>query len=131
MVGVSEGTFESAGEKSPVKWTVAWAPGNQCLVIHEEYNVDDVPSKLTALMGYDRIKKQMINLGFRTDGGNRTLTYDAGHLSGKITGDNPDGQIISGKFIIDKSDEGWSTIKFTLASPAAADFVIRLRKAKS
>ena len=88
------------------------------------------PSKLTAIMGYDRINKHVVNLGFRTDGGNRTLTYADGYVSGKGTGDGPDGQVWNSNFKIDKRETEWA-FEFEGTSPAAKDFVIRLRKSKS
>jgi hypothetical protein len=115
------------GESSPARWTAAWAPGKQCLVIHEEYDLDDGTAKLTALMGYDRIEKQVINLGFRTDGGNRTLTYADNMTEGKLTGDGPDGKVWNSDFLIKKNGEEW-TFHFKGTSPAAKDFLIRLRR---
>ncbi len=129
-VGVWKGSLELDGEKTPVKWTASWAPGNQCLIIHEEYNVGGQPSKITALMGYDRIQEHVTNLGFRTDGGNRTLTYADKCVSGKGTGDSPDGKTWKSDFKIEKNGNEWAFI-FDGTSPEAKDFVIRLQKARS
>jgi hypothetical protein len=129
-VGVWDGTIELEGEKTPAKWSASWAPGNHCLIIHEEYSVGGEPGKITALMGYDRIKKQVVNIGFRTDGGNRTLTYADGYVSGKGTGDGPEGQTWNSRFKIVKGETEWA-FEFKGTSPDAKDFVIRLRKNKS
>ena len=130
-VGTWVGTVEIAGEKGPVKMTAAWAPGNQCLIIHEEYSVGGQPGKITALMAYDRIKKHVVNIGFRTDGGNRTLTFDEGYAKGKITGDGPNGELSESNFTIDKSGGVEWVIKFKGVSAGAVDFMMRLRKMKS
>jgi hypothetical protein len=126
-VGTWTGTIELDGQTTPVKWTAAWAPGKQCLVIHEEYSVGGEPGKITALMGYDRIKKRVVNHGFRTDGGNRTLTYADDYVTAKGTGDNPDGQPWNSDIKIEKSDKEL-VFKFKGTSPPAQDFVIRVRK---
>ena len=128
-VGVWEGTLTYRREATAARWTVAWAPGKQCLIFHEEYRVGGQPSKLTAIMGYDRIKKQVVNLGFRTDGGNRTLTYDDELLSGKRQGDGPEGQIWNSDFNIVKGETEW-VFAYKGTSPEAKDFMIRLRKSK-
>ena len=126
-VGTWEGTIDLDGKSSPARWTAAWAPGKQCLIIHEEYDLDDGTNKLTALMGYDRIKKQVVNLGFRTDGGNRTLIFSETMTEGKGTGDGPDGEVWNSDFRIKKNGNEL-TFDFEATSPEARDFSIRLRR---
>ena len=126
-VGTWEGTIDLDEKSSPARWTAAWAPGKQCLVIHEEYDFDDGTNKVTALMGYDRIKKQVVNLGFRTDGGNRTLTFSKTMTEGKGTGDGADGQTWNSDFIV-KRDGDDMIFDFKGTSPEAKDFSIRLRR---
>jgi hypothetical protein len=126
-VGTWEGTLEMDGKSSPARWTAAWAPGKQCLVIHEEYDLDDGTNKLTALMGYDRIKKQVVNLGFRTDGGNRTMIYSTSMTKGKMKGDGPKGEVWKSDFLIKKKGDVW-TSDFKATSPEARDFSIRLSR---
>jgi hypothetical protein len=96
-------------------------------VIHEEYDLDDGTSKVTVLMGYDRIKKQVINLGFRTDGGNRTLIFSSSMSKGKAVGDSPTGEDWKSDFEIEKDGDVW-TFHFNAASPQAKDFLIRLKR---
>ena len=126
-VGTWEGTIGSDEKTSPARWTVTWAPGKQCLVIHEEYDIDDTTNKITALMGYDRIEKQVVNLGFRTDGGNRTLTFSETMTEGKGTGDGPEGQIWNSDFVVKRVGEEM-IFDFKGTSPEAKDFSIRLRR---
>ena len=126
-VGTWEGTVDLDGKSSPARWTVAWAPGKQCLILHEEYDLDDGTNKLTALMGYDRIKKQVVNLGFRTDGGNRTMIYSTSMTKGKVKGDGPKGEVWKSDVEIKKDGNEW-TFDFTATSPEARDFTIRMRR---
>jgi hypothetical protein len=126
-VGKWEGTIELDGESSPARWTVEWAPGKQCIIFHEEYDLEDGTGKLTAIMGYDRINKQVVNLGFRTDGGNRTVIYPNNLAEGKSTGDGPKGEVWNSDVMIRKNDDVWN-FYFKATSPEARDFSIRLRR---
>ena len=130
-LGTWVGTVEIEGEKTPAKLTASWAPGKQCLIIHEEYGPGAITSKITALMAYDRIKNHVVNIGFRTDGGKRTLTFADDYGHGKGTGDGADGTLWESNFTIDKSGGAEWVLKFDGVSAGAVDFVLRLRKTKS
>jgi hypothetical protein len=47
-VGTWEGTLDLDGKSSPARWSVAWSPGKQCIVFHEEYDLDDPPPVLAS-----------------------------------------------------------------------------------
>ena len=126
-VGQWEGTIDLDGKSSPARWAATWAPGKQCIIFHEEYDLEDGTGKVTAMMGYDRIKKRVVNLGFRTDGGNRTLIYAKSMTEGKVTGDGPKGEVWRSDFEVKKNDDEWTFI-YKATSPEARDFSIRLRR---
>ena len=126
-VGKWEGTIEFDGKISPARWTVAWAPGKQCLIFHEEYDLPQGKVMLTALMGYDRINKQVINLGFRTDGGNRTVVYSDNMTEAKTVGDGPNREDWKSDVEIKKDGDVW-TFLYKATSPQAKDFSIRLKR---
>ena len=126
-VGKWEGTIEFDGNTSPARWTVAWAPGKQCVIFHEEYDLPDGTNRLTALMGYDRINKQVLNLGFRTDGGNRTVIFSENMTEAKTVGDGPDREDWKSDVEIKKDGDEW-TFLYKATSPEAKDFSIRLKR---
>ena len=131
-VGTWEGTFDSKGQTATVKWTASWAPGHQCLIIHEEYITPSGENhKITAVMGYDSTTKHVVNTGFGTGGGNRTLTFDDGFTKGRMkgSGDTPDA-IAESKFEIEKNATEW-VFTFDGVSPPGNKMVIRLRKTTS
>ena len=126
-VGNWTGTLDFDGQKSPAKWRVEWAPGKQCLVMHEVYEIGGQTNMLTALLAYDRIQKHVVNVGYRTDGGNRTLVYSDDLQSGKVSGDGPDGEDWRSDFTIVKHASEW-VFKSKARSPEARDFEIRMTK---
>lgn len=126
-VGKWEGTVELDGKSSPARWTVEWAPGKQCIIFHEEYDLEDGTGKLTAIMGYDRINKQVVNLGFRTDGGNRTVVFSKNMTEAKAVGDGPNRENWKSDVEVKKDGDEW-TFLYKATSPEAKDFSIRLKR---
>ncbi|TWU34844.1 hypothetical protein [Novipirellula artificiosorum] len=130
LVGEWEGTLEYGGASSSAKWNAEWAPGKQCLIIHEEYdNIEGGTNKVTALVGYDRLNRQIVNLGFRTDGGNRTMTFTDSVFKAKMTGDDLEGKASSCDVVV-KRNEGEMTFVFKGVSPDGEDMLIQVQRKK-
>lgn len=73
------GTWDVKGRAGDMRYegtqTTKWAPGKHCLVTNWQGTVGEIPVNGTAIVGWDALEKQILDVGFISNVGHRTMRW--------------------------------------------------------